>query len=538
MKKHALYGAVVGAFIIQYANADTQVAGEEIIVTATRTAQTTDDVLASVSVITRKDIELSQAESLLELLRGVAGIDIVRTGGPGQITTLFMRGANSEHTLVLIDGVRAQSATTGNFPWEKLSPSQIERIEIVRGPRSTLYGSPAIGGVIHIFTRKDSGTRARIEVGSFGTTGAQASYAAGNKTRFHINVDYRRADGYSATNPNAGFSYNADNDAYDNRSVTLGLQSQVTTETKLNFQAWLAESNTEIDPAGATDSRNHTLSFSGDTRMNASWSQHWTVGNTLDRLNADPYSSLTTTNRTNADWHNIFEIGERNLLTAGLSYIQERGSNINTASSTTVFDNSADNAAAYSTWQSKKGDNTVELGVRLDSHSDFGSHTTGQIAWGRKFSTRHSVFATYGTAFKAPDLNQLYHPGTDAFSPGVFQFSGNAALQPEESESYELGWRLRKSKTKFRISLFHTRTKNLIAYQGTNFQAINIGQSRSMGAEAIYSTRFGPWKSAVQVTLQKADPIDVYAADRAYWRSFWAVPLAPHSEPLMNANER
>ncbi|MEE8389009.1 MAG: TonB-dependent receptor [Acidiferrobacterales bacterium] len=497
MRFHVTMGVFISAFYFQWAVADTMVSGEEIIVTAARSAQTADEALASVSVINRKDIENSQAATVTELLRLEAGIDIARTGGPGQQTSLFLRGGNSDHALVLIDGVRVSSGTTGSFPWEKISLQQIERIEIVRGPRSVLYGSEAISGVIQIFTRRSDRATARLDLGSFGTHGASAATSFGDKLKMHLSADYRAATGFSATNPNSGGSYDPDNDGYTIRSISVGARSRLSDKSNVDFSLWTTRSSDEFD-SGTHKSANQIARFRLTTTQSENWSHTLILGNIVDDLTtASAFPSRIITRRDTAEWQHDLSLGKATTVTAGLSYANENASN-----DSAPFNNQIANTGFFADWRYAAGANDLELGLRRDIHSAFGQHDTGQIAWGRKFSRQWRLFASYGTAFKAPDQNELYHPGFGGW------FAGNSALLPETSVSSEIGLRFRKDKNvSAKASIYTTEVTNLIAYQGTNNQAINISRTRLQGIETEYSHRFGKWDTRTNLTLQSAKDV-------------------------------
>ncbi len=196
--------------------------GLELSITANRRLQNTSETLAPVSVITRKDIEAIQAQNIIDVLRLQSGVDISRSGGGGSQTSVFLRGANSNQSLVLVDGVRVSSVTAGSFDWSVLPIEQIERIEIVRGARTALYGSDAIGGVIQVFTRKNGGPYASISYGEYGTkrgsVGFSKSLGKSGNSKLSLNVAAEDSDGFSSTNKNAGeFSFNPDDDGHKNK---------------------------------------------------------------------------------------------------------------------------------------------------------------------------------------------------------------------------------------------------------------------------------------------------------------------------------
>ncbi|MEM7053867.1 MAG: TonB-dependent receptor plug domain-containing protein, partial [Pseudomonadota bacterium] len=244
---------------------------DPIVITANRIEQQAMDVPARVSVISREYIERSQAPDLLELLRLEAGVDITRTGGPGGQTSVFLRGTNSNHVLVLIDGVRVAASGTGAFTWEILDPALIERIEIVRGPRAARWGSDAIGGVIQIFTLRPEGTSAQIRTGS--DEDYAGSFAWGRQTGdtpFDFAISGRQTDGFSAQNPN-GFAFEPDDDGFENVNLSSG-GSFALGQGQLNWRGRLATGEIEFDQ-GVSDFENSSfrLDYQHPTRGPWQW---------------------------------------------------------------------------------------------------------------------------------------------------------------------------------------------------------------------------------------------------------------------------
>ena len=493
MHKFVFAGLVTGISLVFSGPLLAQETEDEhaIIVTATRAAQTANDSLSSVSVITRADIDNTQAESIVELLQHEAGIDILRSGGPAQQTSLFMRGTNSDHTLVLIDGMQVSSATTGAYQWENLSLNEIERIEIVRGPRSALYGSEAIGGVIQIFTRKGKEIEARLTGGSFATYGAEASAGFGDRYKFRMNASQRQADGYSAT------TATPDNDGYTSTSAGLGLDTRISDTVSVAINGQYSTSHSDYD-TGKHESKqqraNSRVRFTPSEKTSVSLS----AGLFEDELNTVSTSpSLVSTRRQVAGLQWDQALASRQVLTMGVDYRKDRGSNINTGTSATVFDNTVDNSGVYVNWGTNSN-HSLELSSRVDNHSQFGNHATGQIAWGRKLSASTRVYTSYGTGFKAPDLNELYHPGYGGF------YAGNPALKPEHSRNLELGLKHERGADRVTASLFYNRIDDLIDFQGTNNQAINVSRALMYGLEFGYRGIDGDWTLDSNLTLQRA----------------------------------
>jgi len=471
---------------------------DTVIVTATRTAQTVDDSLASVSVITREDIDASGARDVIDLLRLQAGIDVARNGGPGTTTSVFLRGTNNNQTLVLIDGMRAASATTGSFAWSKLDLADVERIEIVRGPNASLYGSDAIGGVIQIFTRRNHRAHVRARVGSYQSKEMEAGMGGGKNMKYSLNVASRAAEGFSATNP-ASSSYNSDNDGYRQRSASGDLRFELGRKANLALSGWYSDGYTEFDQ-GISNSTNATLDARLIHRTTARWQQTFRVGWATDDLDTESaYPSFIRTRRWTADWQHDITLGESAMLTLGLNAIRDHARNINTSAGSTVFDKSRDSNAAYGLLQTTLGRHDLQFSARVDDYDTFGTHTTGSAAWGLNATDALSLTASAGTGFRAPTLNELYHPGYSGF------YAGNPALKPETSLNLELGLRYRFTyNRRLTLNAYRNSIDDLIAYQGTNSQAINVNRARIDGLELTYHWQQPRWALQATATLQKA----------------------------------
>ena len=390
---------------------------EAVIVTATRTARTADETLASVSVITRADIERTQAKSVAELLAGEAGIDTTVSGGYGKSTSVFLRGTNSDHTLVLIDGIKVGSATLGTAPWQHLSLDQIERIEIVRGPRSSLYGSEAIGGVIQIFTRRPAEKFQGHAEAGYGTYGmsklsAGVSGADGN-TRYNLTAGHFNTDGIDAKTASAGNE--GDRDGYRNTSLSARLTHRLAGGAEIELHTLHAQAHTEFD--GTTENQTAFLQDVVSARLNFAPTNNWSVKlqagtsrDYTDNFKNGGFRSTINTLRNIASWQNDVALGKDQLLTLGLDYQDDRvyRSGVN-ASNYTVQERA--DTGVFLQHQAKFGDHDIIVGLRRDDNEQFGIHNTGNLAWGYALSPRLRARLSYGTAFKAPTFNQLYFSG-------------------------------------------------------------------------------------------------------------------------------
>ena len=441
---------------------------EPLVVTATRIETPLNEVGSSVTLITRQQIEDRQAVTLLEVLRDVPGLDVVRQGGLGQQTSVFMRGANSGHTLVLVDGIEVNDP--GNpgrlFDFASFPVENIERIEIVRGPGSTLYGSDAMGGVINIITRKGSGKprfSLAAEGGSF-RTHQELFSLSGSIPGFNYALagSALASDGISA----AGTAYgNSERDGFDRQALSIRLGLVPNDFLNVDFFYRYIDAETELDtfagPYG-DDPNNRFDSTANYFRTQATvflfdrlWEQKLGFSLTdYDRANIDnpdpmhPFDSIRTryaSRLSKVDWQHNIAVNQDNTLTLGAEYEDEtaESSDYRTfldyssglpASSLNEFDEkSAQTAGYYLQDQFHLGENFVATaGLRIDDHSRFGSHQTWSLTASYLVQATGTRFkATYGTAFKAPTLAQLYENSA--------WVSGNLKLSPEESVGWDAG---------------------------------------------------------------------------------------------------
>jgi vitamin B12 transporter len=474
----------------------------EVIVTANRTPVTVDASLASVSVITRADIEASATNDVFDLLRAVPGLDIVRGGGFGQQTSVFLRGTNSNHALVLIDGVRVAALGTGGFAWEQLSLAQIERIEIVRGPRAALWGSDAIGGVIQIFTRRADGVDAALSAGNHDAYGAEAGVGRRDAQRgFSARVGYTRTRGENAQNPE-GFGFDPDDDGLIHRNALL--QGDVALgEHTLGAMGSLRDNDTEFDQ-GTYFTRQSQAAVTLDGALSDQWRHHASVAASRDTLDSPSFFSLYRSRREQADWNHTLALAERNEVLLGLGYVRERGENLETFGNTPVYLARRRNSAAFGAWRVGAGAHDFELSGRHDDNSQFGGESTFSAAWGWQLGDTLRGTLSHGEGFRAPTMNELYSPGFGGL------FAGNPLLDPERSRSTELGvgWRFGAG-DRFDLRAYRNEVRDLIDFSGGDtFQAINIARVRIDGLEADAAFRFGAYALAANATWQDAQNRD------------------------------
>lgn len=480
---------------------------DDVIVTATRTAVTVDDSLAPVNVITRADIERLQARSLIDLFRGLPGVSIANNGGPGKATSIFLRGTESDHVLVLVDGIKFGSATAGNVAFQDLPVEQIERIEIVRGPRSSLYGSEAIGGVIQIFTR-----RGRAEgitphfsatVGSHDTREATAGVDLnGEKGWLSANLAHADTDGFNSCRgkPSPGgagcFTFEPDDDPYRNSSASVRAGWRFSDAADVEANILRAEGRNAYDGSFVNESlyREQVVGAKAHVLLSDSVNFNLVAGNSQDysdNFSNGIFVSKFNTERDNYSAQADIGLAKDQLLSVGADYVND-----DVDSTTAYAESSRDNTGVFVQYQGKAGRHDFQASVRNDDNEQFGSHTTGGLAWGFAFSDSLRLVANYGTAFKAPTFNELYFPGY-----------GNANLQPESSRSFEVGLRGDGAGGRWDVHLFDTRIDDLIAYDAAIFAPGNVEEARIKGLEASYSVDLSGWLLAGSATL--IDPENV-----------------------------
>lgn len=465
---------------------------DEIVVTATRTVRTADETLAATTVISRRDIERTQAQSVQELLAGQPGIAITNSGGAGKDTKVSLRGAQAGHVLVLIDGIKVGSATSGTVAFQDFPLDAIERIEIVRGPLSSLYGSEVIGGVIQIFTRKgggDTSSSASFGLGSYGTRQAGAALSGGGADNwFNLRASHFQTDGFSVQN-----GTEIDADGYRNTAFTLRGGHRFKPGTELDVHLLRAEGKNEFDGTYQNEGESMQLALGANLkhRINDFWNTRLALGQSRDEsdnfLNG-AYKSTFNTRRNTLSWQNDLDLGARRQLTLGADYQEDK---VNSSTAYTV--SRRDNTGVFAQFLAGAGAHDFKLSLRHDDNSQFGTSNTGNAAWGMDVGNDLRTRLSYGTAFKAPTFNELYYPGF-----------GNPALLPEKSKSLEAGlsgrFGVASAPDTWGVNLFESRITDLIGFDGTTNPS--NASARIRGIEAETRVRLAGWQVNASLTLQ------------------------------------
>ena len=468
---------------------------DHVQVTGNRIAQAAGDAGHSITVLERADIEASRSIDVIDLLGKQTGIDVVRTGGSGSQNSIFIRGGNSNHALILVDGMRVNSATQGLFDFAHLPLALIERIEIVRGPRASVWGSDALSGVIQIFTRAPDSAHAEIRAGSYRRAGLDAGTGiAGEHGRVALSAGFDTFDGFSATTPDNVWSYDPDKDGYRNEHAALQAGTALGTQN-LSFTGIATRGDVEFDQ-GRTQADNHSWNLALGGALNTTWQHKLSLGGSYEKLDTPAYASVYGSRRQSLDWSNTLTLDD-GTVAFGVNASKESG--YSNGWSGPEFNETRDNHGVFGVWSGSFGRQSLELASRWDDNSQFGSRLTSSAAWSLQVSPDGRLRASWGQGFRAPNFNELYYPGFFG------SFGGNPNLDPERSQSLEIGYSHAIADTlRAEFSAYRSRIEDLIAFEGVNNQAINIQQARISGAEAELSGTFGAWYWRTQGTWTRA----------------------------------
>lgn len=473
--------------------------GDTVVVTATRSARTVDDSLAAVSVVTREDIARLQPRSVPDLLRGLPGMTLVNNGGRGKQTSVFLRGTESDHMVVLIDGVKVGSATSGSAAFQDMPVDLVERIEIVRGPRSSLYGSEAIGGVIQIFTKRGSGAwRPNLSVGVGSDSSRKLTLGVdggGERGWASLNLVSESTDGFNACRVAASgvggcFTAEPDRDGYDNLSgsIRAGYRFDGGAELSFNWMRTEAESDFDGSFQNSSDTTQEVLGAQLRFAPLAMWQVTLSAGQSKDdndNFNNGSFVSRFDTARTSFSWQNDITLSPEAQLTIGVDHQDD-----SIASTTSYPVTERTRHGVFAFYQGVAGAVDYQLSVRSDDDEQFGQYTTGSIAGGYPLSDTLRLTASWGNAFKAPSFNELYFP-----------FFGNAALSPERSRTVDLGLAGRPGWGQWAVNVFETQVNDLISYDASISAANNVDSARIRGIEASAATRLSDWELRGSLTL-------------------------------------
>ena len=485
------------------ASVHAQDAINNVVISASRTEQRIQDALPATTLITRADIDRAQAVDLPSLIRNVTGIEIVQNGGVGTVSSAFIRGAESRHTLVLVDGIPINNLNFSAAALEHIPLVNVERIEVVRGNVSSLYGSNALGGVIQIFTR-DAGTSPwtslTAQVGSRGLVDVSGSTRVKKESGLALSASAQTLHfrGFNAINQKELPGTNPDRDGYSRRVLSAGVSQDLSQlgriGLKLSESKGVTEYDSQFGPATQTDKSNFALtnaSLYGQFKLASNLQLDANMGRTSDSLDASvtayPYriKSSSQNSSLGLTWRAL----QGHIVTAGYETTTQR------LDSDTVYKKTERNLSASRLgYLIDQGDHQLQINLRQDDYSDFGMATTGLFGYGYRLTPALRVSANTSTGFMAPTFNDLYYP-----------YGGNPTLRPEHLRSNEIAAQYASGAHNVRVTYFDNQFTDLIG-NDSSFVRTNIAKAQNKGVELIYLGKFA--NSTINAGFTSQDPLN------------------------------
>lgn len=486
---------------------------ETITVTGDRFDSTAEQQLTVINTIEREEISRLSPKSVVDLLETLPGVSVTRNGGAGQSASISMRGTNSSHVLVLIDGVRIGSATLGAVSFNALSPENIERIEVVKGPRAAVWGSDAIGGVIQIFTRKLEGGEwfASAEYGSDqymrATAGAGVSHGDGHTS---LSINHEQSDGYDIKNDGEH-----DDDGYDRLGLSINGQQTLNKQWSLTWSGQLETGNYEYDNSRGNEADYDNYLWNAAAQyQNDTLTSKLAVGQSQDKNknfredDASQAISLYETTRDQINWSNRYSASDNLTFIGGIDWSKE----------SIIGDYAVDERdliGVYALARYQYGKLLMEGIVRYDDVENIDNETSYNASLAYQFNDQWRIAASAGTGFKAPSFNDLYWPGT-----------GNPDLVSETSDNLDLTLHYSSDNLRGYVSLYQNKISNLIQWAPTPeldddgyeiWKPANIQDAKITGVEL--SLNYSTWGLEHQLGYSYIDAIDQDGDEQLVGRS-------------------
>ncbi|SDJ94340.1 TonB-dependent receptor domain-containing protein [Billgrantia gudaonensis] len=468
-----------------------------LVVTAALAPRTADESLSSVTLLDEATLRRQDPVSLTDLFRGQPGVDVTTNGSFGKSSSVSIRGTASDQNVLLIDGIRLRSATLGSAAWQHLDPRMFERAEIVRGPRGSLYGADAIGGVVQLFTHEaeEGSPHPRVSVGggSFDSRRLSAGLSGSEGgTRYSFAASHFATDG-------APIRRGGEDKGYDNTSGLVRLSHAFDGGGEIGLLGLRARGNTEFD-GGESDFVQQVAGIYGEVPVTEQWKSRLTLSESRDELDTfnTAFPSTINTRTQTAHWENRLSLASHELI-VGAEYSEDQ------VSGTSDFEvDSRDNTAVFAQSLLDFSPLTVQASLRHDDNEAYGSEVTGSLALGYALDAHHTLRASYGTAFKAPSFNDLYTP-----------FGGDPDLDPETSETFEVGVRGQFAPMFWDLAVYETTIDDLIDWKdqgGGMYAPVQIDAARIRGVELSAGAEIDAW--TLQAALTYTDPEDRDTGDR------------------------
>lgn len=515
--RFALTAVAIAATLAQTAFANEQ-KHEEVVVTATRTESNVRDVLADVTVIDREQIDsVAPGRSVGEVLQRFAGVQFNSNGGRGNSQGVSIRGAGGGYTLLLIDGVRYGSLTLGSPVLQNIPVELIERIEVLKGPASALYGSDAVGGVIQIFTKRGKHAQqafianSSVTAGENGHKSGSAGFrGAQNGFDYSLNLSRVLDHGISATNKKSGTYFNPDRDGFSQTAFTASLGFAFTPDWRIDstlIQSQgkaFSDSGANSNPYTEMETDAAKLQLTG--KITPIWTSKFSIGHSKDQSKYHPNNSLFISKQTEYKWDNEIKT-EFGTLLAGLERLQQK---IEPTESTKKYEiKDRDINSFFLGLNGQHNAQFWQINWRRDDNSHFGNANTYGLTYGYELINGLRVHASHGKSIKAPTFNQLYYYDNNPQYP----YYGNPSLIPEEGKSNELGLAWSTNNHEAKLIYFNNKIKNLIQADPNSVQQNVTGNTSLKGWTASYAWNHRSWQiSAIYDYLKtrKADgkPLD------------------------------
>lgn len=531
------------AALPSHAQTETVASLSETVVTATRTATRSDALISDVVVIESEEIRRSAGRTLSEVLTRFGGLQMSANGGLGKQSGIFVRGTEARHVLLLVDGVRYGSSTAGAASFDNIPLGVIDRIEVLKGPASALYGSDAVGGVVQVFTRR--GTKgfqpnASATVGSYGHRAASAGFSGGtDAVSYALNLGTVREDGFSATNSEVSFgNHNPDKDGFDQDSISASARWAFAPGWSSQVHFTQADGTSRFDQGpGSFDVRSEATTrivgwgierqWSSDVRTQLKLSRSEDDSTSFSDFETAVFDTAQTQVTLQHDWSTA--LGK---VVVGVESLKEE------VSGTQAYAvNSRTTDAAFAGLHGQAGAHLWQANVRKDRNSQFGSATTGFASYGYQLTPNWRPHLAYGTSFKAPAFNTLYF-----VSPF---FVGNPSTQPERGRNSEVGVTYSRGLHELKLTRFDNRVRGFITSQPV---VVNVPRARIEGWSLGYAGSAGAWNWDAHLELldarnetnqlklsRRADQTLTLALDHTVGAWTWGASVLAVSERFDNA---
>ncbi len=445
---------------------------EDVVVTASRIAQPRESVIADVTVIDQAEIDRAGQSTFIELLQMQPGVEIGSNGGAGARSSIFLRGTNANQVVVLIDGLRVGAATAGTTTFENIPLAQIEKIEILRGPATSLYGQDTVGGVIQIFTKNGTGKPhfyAALGYGTYDTKTAEAGVRGSlGDTSFSLNVSSTATDSFSAKRIRAGAQ--ADDDRYRNLAVSASLLHKIVEGHEVGVQLLTSEGHANYDSSNIfrnyVDLTQLSYGLFSKNQFTSNWKSTFRVGEGID----DSQNQLDTTTNSQfktkqkqLSWQNDIDLSV-GTLTLLYDRLEQK------IASETLFEKTKRNTDGFMIgYLADIGNHSIQANLRSDHSSQFGTNTTGGLGYGYKFDPNWRITGSYAKAFKAPTFNDLYYPSYSDWFTGLPVATSDPNLNPEKSNNFEASIRYQGQTREASVTAYQNNINDFITLDSDFF---------------------------------------------------------------------